>query len=259
MALTTNFSGLASGIDTNALVKAIMSQESRGLNRLTTAQTKNKSKSTVITNLKNGINSLNTSMAVLEDKLKTGDATAITAAMQDVVSKFNAVQKIYKDNSTITRGSDGGIVKGPLADDPTLKKMMSDMKTAFSGSTNTATLAYTNPASIGIKTGTDGTLSVETATFQAALANDSNAVKSITGFTNLKSLVSSYTSSTETSPLLRIQRSLELQDKSISAQIFNTESMLATKEKLLKAQFSKMETVIAQLKASSGSIFNTTA
>jgi len=259
MALTTNFSGLASGIDTKALTEAIMSQESKGLDRLTAQQTKNKSKSTVVTSLKNGMNSLNTSLAVLDDKLKSGDSAAITAAMQDVVTKFNAVQKIYKDNSTITRASDSSIVKGPLADDPTIKNMMSQLKLDFSGSKNTATLAYSNPASIGIKTGVDGTLSMDTAAFQAALTNDKEAVKSISQFNNLKDTISKSTSSTTGSTILQLQQNIDSQNKILSSQILTKQSQLAVKESMYKAQFTKMETAIAQLKAASGFLFNASA
>lgn len=254
--LTTNFSGLATGIDTKALVAAIMAQESLGLNKLTAKETENTNKSTIINSLKSGINTLNTSLAVLNDKLKTGDATAITAAMQSVVNNFNAVQKIYNDNSSITKGSDGSIVKGPLADDPTIKNLMSQMESDFRDSKNTATLAYSNPASIGIKTAADGTLNLDTATFQAALTNDPNAVKSIAGFTSLQTLLGSATASNPDSALMRVQNGITMQNRTLDAEISSTQARLAIRESMLNAQFSKMETVVAQMKASTGSLFN---
>lgn len=258
MTLTTSFAGISTGLNTDALVAAVMSQESRGLDRLTATQTKNSKKLTVVGSLKTGINSLNVSLAVLHDKMNTGDSASITTAMQDVVTKFNAVQNLYKDNATVTRGSDGSIVLGPLAKDPMIKQMMNDIKLDFSGSKNMTGSSLSNSASIGIKTGADGNLSMDTATFQTDLANDPNGVKSITDYSSLKALTTSYTASTPDSKILIIQKTIEDQNKTLAIQISNTQSKLDVRETLLKAQFSKMETTIAQLKAASSSLFSVT-
>jgi flagellar capping protein FliD len=164
------------------------------------------------------------------------------------------VEKLYKDGSTVSKGSDGAIVQGPLYGDPILKGMMSQIKTAFSGSTSQVTSSYTNPASIGVKTGVDGNLAVDSAAFQAAWVSNPGAVKSIAGFTNLREIVGKDTASTADAPILQIQQRIETQNKLLSSQIENATQQLSRREEALRAQFSRMETVIAQLKAASGSL-----
>lgn len=104
------------------------------------------------------------------------DKGAITSAMQDVVSKFNALVKTYKDAT---------VSGGPLANDPSVRSFITQVRAAFSGVPDglPATASLTSTADLGLKTNRDGTLSLDTAALQAALDRDPAAAKRIFAFT----------------------------------------------------------------------------
>lgn len=104
------------------------------------------------------------------------DKGAVTSAMQDVLSKFNAVLKTYKDASG---------TGGALANDPSVRGFISRVRSALAGSPAglPASSAFTSTADLGIKTGRDGSLSLDVTAFQAALDKDPAAAKRIFAFT----------------------------------------------------------------------------
>lgn len=104
------------------------------------------------------------------------DKGAITSAMQDVVSKFNALVKTYKD-ATVSGGA--------LANDPSVRSFITQVRAAFSGVPDglPATASLTSTADLGLKTNRDGTLSLDTAALQTALDRDPDAAKRIFAFT----------------------------------------------------------------------------
>lgn len=104
------------------------------------------------------------------------DKGAITSAMQDVISKFNALVKTYKD-ATVSGGA--------LANDPSVRSFITQVRAAFSGVPDglPATASLTSTADLGIKTNRDGTLSLDTAALQSALDLDPAAAKRIFAFT----------------------------------------------------------------------------
>ena len=123
--------------------------------------------------LKQGGQTGSTSLTVAQDK-----ATA-TAGVQDVITKFNALIKIYKDASTTTKDTDGSAIQGPLANDASTRGIISQIRATLTGTSAglPGTSAYQIPASLGIKTLSDGTLSLDTTVFQAAIDKDPTAAK----------------------------------------------------------------------------------
>lgn len=104
------------------------------------------------------------------------DKGAITSAVQDVVSKFNALVKAYKDASASG---------GALANDPSVRGFLSQVRAALSGSPAglPATASLTSTADLGIKTNRDGSLSLDATALQSALDKDPAAAKRIFAFT----------------------------------------------------------------------------
>lgn len=104
------------------------------------------------------------------------DKGTITSAVQDVVSKFNALVKATKDASG---------VGGALANDPSVRSFLSQVRSALSGSPAglPASATLTSTADLGLKTNRDGTLSLDTAALQSALDKDPAAAKRIFAFT----------------------------------------------------------------------------
>jgi len=120
--------------------------------------------------LKQGGQTTSTTLTVAQDK------GSITTAMQDAISKFNALLKTYKDAS-----GTGGI----LANDPSVRSFITQIRAALSGSPAglASSASFTSTADLGIKTNRDGTLSLDTTVFQAAIDKDSAAAKRIFAFT----------------------------------------------------------------------------
>jgi len=82
-----------------------------------------------------------------------------------------------KDTSTDT----GDVIQGPLSNDATARTVMAQIRSTLMGSATglPGTATYSSTGSLGIKTATDGTLSLDTTIFQAALDKDPDAVKKV--------------------------------------------------------------------------------
>lgn len=118
--------------------------------------------------LKQGGQTGSTTLTVAQDK------TAATSGMQDVITKYNALLKTYKDASTSTRDTNGYILQGPLANESTSRSIMSQIRSTLTGTSAglPGTSAYSTAANLGVKTLADGTLSLDTSVFQAAIEKD---------------------------------------------------------------------------------------
>jgi flagellar hook-associated protein 2 len=102
----------------------------------------------------------------------TQDTDAATKDMQDVVTKFNAILTNY--NTATATG-------GPLFGDGTARTLLASIRSSLTGSP--AGLPVSNrlnsAASLGVKTNKDGSLSLDTKMFQAAMSSDPEAAKSV--------------------------------------------------------------------------------
>ncbi len=123
--------------------------------------------------LKQGNQTGATTLTVAQDK-----ATA-TNGMQDVITKFNTLLKVYKDAAASTKDSDGAVIQGALSNDATSRTIISQIRAALTGASSglPGSAAYQTPASLGVKTQSDGTLSLDATVFQAALEKDPAAAK----------------------------------------------------------------------------------
>ncbi|HEY3399496.1 MAG TPA: flagellar filament capping protein FliD [Geothrix sp.] len=128
--------------------------------------------------LKQGGQTGTTTLTVAQDK-----ATA-AAGMQDVITKFNALLKVYKDASTSTKDSNGTILPAALAGDASSRAIISQIRSTLTGASAglPGTSAYSSPAGLGVYTLADGTLSLNTSTFQAAIEKDPAAAKRLFTF-----------------------------------------------------------------------------
>jgi len=119
-----------------------------------------------------------TTLTVAQDK------TAATAGMQDLLTKYNALLKVYKDAAASTKESDGSITPGALTGDSTARSVMNQVRAALGGAADglSASAPYKSGAELGIKTNVDGTLSLDVTAFQAALDKDPDAVKRVFSF-----------------------------------------------------------------------------
>jgi len=100
------------------------------------------------------------------------DTTTATTAMQAVISGFNTMLGTYNTDSA---------AGAPLAGDSTARSMIATIRAALAGTPAgmASTAKFNSAASLGISTNKDGTLSLDTAAFQTALATDPVAAKNV--------------------------------------------------------------------------------
>jgi flagellar hook-associated protein 2 len=117
-------------------------------------------------NLKQGGQTTPTTLTVALDK------GTITSALQDVVTKFNALVTSYKNASA---------AGGALVNDSPTRSFISQIRAALAGSPAGlgAGATFTSAADLGLKTNRDGTLSLDTAALSTALDKDPDAAKRI--------------------------------------------------------------------------------
>jgi flagellar hook-associated protein 2 len=121
------------------------------------------------------------------------DKAAVTTAMQAVVTKYNAFYSDYKAGTSPTTDASGVATNGVFQNDSAIRGMIDQVHQAIMGAPTglSATADFNGAASVGLKTNRDGTLSLDTTAFSAALDKNANGVANV--FNN---------SGTSTSPLL---------------------------------------------------------
>ena len=102
------------------------------------------------------------------------DTGAASAGMQTVITNYNTLMTTYKTASASTKNADGSINQAPLGGNQTASGIIAQIQAALTGTSAGlgGTSAYTNLASLGVTTNTDGSLSLNTVTFKNALTND---------------------------------------------------------------------------------------
>lgn len=137
----------------------------------------------VIFTLKQGGQTGTTTLTVAQDK------TTATAGMQDVITKYNALLKIYKDAAASTKDTNGTILQGALSGDDTSRSILSQIRTTLTGASAglSSSATFQNAAGVGVKTNADGTLTLDTTAFQAAVEKDPAGVMRLFSFTGSSS------------------------------------------------------------------------
>lgn len=192
--------------------------------------------------------------------LKSADATKTTTftvgtnrdglknAVSELVGKFNALYKIYKDNA----GSGGA-----LAGDTTLRTILTQVRGYLTGSPEgiASDAAYRSGTELGLKTERDGTLGFDSNAFLTALDKDPAAVEAV--FNKAYTAFQSY-ASTVTSPgsgnLATILQAIDDQNNRLATQIATQQTRLNRRRETLQAQFSRLETLVGQLQAAGQSL-----
>jgi flagellar hook-associated protein 2 len=128
--------------------------------------------------LKQGGQTGTTTLTVAPDK------AGATTAMQDVLAKYNQLVKDYKTASTSTKNADGSINQAPLAGDASTRGLMANLQATLLGASAGLPSGSTYKAlsSLGITTQGDGTLGLNTITFQNAMGNDLTSVMNLFRF-----------------------------------------------------------------------------
>lgn len=111
------------------------------------------------------------------------DVSAATTAVQNLITQFNTMLKAYKTASTPVDDGSGNITQQPLESDSVARSLINQARTALSGAVDgiSSDAKYRSGSSIGIKTNSDGTLSLDANAFKNALNDDPVAVGRVFG------------------------------------------------------------------------------
>jgi flagellar hook-associated protein 2 len=181
------------------------------------------------------------------------DTTAASTAINQFVTDFNTLIGDLNTQFTDTAGSG----EGPLAQDPTVQSLQSDLLGAlgFTSTTGSGSSATTTSlASLGITVNTDGTLSVNSSTLNGALTNNFSSVQnffqgtSLNGFANsLNQQLTSFISPADGAFTVDLQ-SMQTEFTGLQSDITNFQNNVITPLKAqLQTQFSAAEIALQQL------------
>lgn len=183
------------------------------------------------------------------------DTSGITAAIQNFIKDYNAVQSYISSQQTVTTASDGTVTAGLLTGDQTANDIASSLRSlSFSGgfapgSSNTISTL----SALGIQTNSkDNTLSLSDSTaLDSALANNLNGVKAFfSDPTNgLATQLNNYINSAigDNGTLLVHEGTLSSQSGDITTQISNLENKITSDTSQWTTEFENMEQAQAQV------------
>ena len=202
--------------------------------------------------LKQGGQTGTTTLTVAPDK------TGATTAMQDFITKYNQFVKDYKTASTSTKNADGSVNQAPLAGDSSARTLVMNLRAALvSTSTGMPTgSAYKSLSSMGITSQADGSLTMNTISFQNAMVSDLASVQ--LNFSqglgqSARSLITTFTGM-GAGGVTTLLNSITIQNKNLDVQVQSAQSRLDTETKNLKAKFARMESLVGQMRASAGAL-----
>jgi len=174
------------------------------------------------------------------------DKDSVVKAYQDVVDKFNAAYKAYK-NAT----GKGGAFSG----DTSLQSMFSQLRTSMTGVIEDGGRVVGSSAILGMKTERDGTLSLDTKKLEEALKENPDMVGKVFDKASSASkdfidrLTSSYGGT-----LTSVINGIDSTNTSLNKQIDVLQARLDRRKEVLTAQFGRMESLIGQLQSAGQSL-----
>lgn len=187
----------------------------------------------------------------------SGDSETVKGRVQAFVEAYNKVLSLL--HSQFVRDADGGV--GVMFGDGTLRGLLSRLQLAVGEPVSQNASELATLFQIGIKTSSDGTLSVDEVRLDEALAADMSGVvglftqESVGLAARFSSVAADYTDFVS-GILVQRQKGLDSRRENLSDQIARMEQRVADYEKLLVQQFTYLETVVSQLKAQQTSLLN---
>jgi flagellar hook-associated protein 2 len=184
------------------------------------------------------------------------NAAEISTAVNQFVTDYNTALGLVNAQFTVASGS---TTEGALASDPTIVTLQSTLEGALNFVATPATGTTTSVSTLndlGITAGTDGTLSVDTATLNSALANNSSDVQNffegtaLNGFANsVNTALNSFTEPANGAFTVDLS-GISATNADLTTQISNFETnYIANQQTVLTAMYSAAEVALQQLPA----------
>jgi flagellar hook-associated protein 2 len=184
------------------------------------------------------------------------NAAEISTAVNQFVTDYNTALGLVNSQFTVASGS---TTEGALASDPTIVTLQSTLEGALNFVATPATGTTTSVSTLndlGITAGTDGTLSVDSATLNSALANNSSDVQNffegsaLNGFANsVNNALNSFTEPANGAFTVDLS-GISATNADLTTQISNFETnYIANQQTVLTAMYSAAEVALQQLPA----------
>src|SRR5579862_1020558 len=179
------------------------------------------------------------------------DTTTIQSNIASLVSAYNTLLGVFNtlggyDSSTSTAG--------PMMGSGLLQNIQSQMSEALYSIVPTGSSTYNSLASIGITTGSDGTLSINQTTLQNALSTNLNAVSSLFSGTNgiASTLNTQITQELGSGGAISDEsNSLTQQENALTTQSNNLNTHMSALSASLTQQYSSLNTLLSSLQTTS--------
>jgi flagellar hook-associated protein 2 len=195
------------------------------------------------------------------------DTTAVTSALTAFITSFNSVGDLLDSLTSTTPGTSGGTAgtASPLAGDPTAMTMFLSMRdTLFqafgSGTVNSLGSMGLNTGAVGAAVGTTNRLQLDQTKLTSALTTDPNSVANLldsaTGpMTALLTQVTTYEDPSNQNAYIQAHEAGLTSDiTDIKSREADQQSMIDTYTAMIEAQYTAMETTLAQLQSQSSQI-----
>jgi flagellar hook-associated protein 2 len=179
------------------------------------------------------------------------DGAAMRAKLEKVVSSYNDMLSYY--NTSRTFNAETG-ASGPLVGESTTRRAVEDLGGLVSSSYTVPGSNLRSLAELGISTGRDGKLTLDTAAFDKAYAADSASVEAfLTDKASALEAVAVRIEDTyvdaDAGILVNRTEGLDSTIEDLDEQIAKAEERLASQAKLLRAQFTAMETTLGRIQS----------
>lgn len=193
------------------------------------------------------------------------DTAAVKADVEAVVTAFNDLIAFVGEQSAVTQdttSTDRDVSAGPLAFDGTVRGVIDGLRTAISSAVDDLAGSYSLLAEAGVTSTRDGTLKLDAAALEAALAADETAVSELFGGSGASGgvfdRVHDYLSGVTGAGGL-----LEVRTKGVSASITSLlerieagERQVAAFEQNLRDTFTNLELLVSRLQSQGAFLVN---
>ena len=250
LSIVSNSSGAASNITisqdtTIGFTQAVAGQDAS----LTVDGIPIDSASNTVTGAVNGVtfNLVGASPGTPVDVVISPDVNSASTAISNFVSAYNQV--VGDVNTQFTVGANG--MEGPVAGDPTIRMLQSDLLSA--GGYSTDSNAVATLGDLGITMNDDGTLTLDSATLNNAIQSNFSAVESFlegassNGFVNfLSNQLTSLTDATNGAFTVDLQ-SLSNENTDLQNQINNYQPYIQQQQTYLTNEFNQADIALEEL------------
>ncbi|MDR1840664.1 MAG: flagellar filament capping protein FliD [Holophagales bacterium] len=171
------------------------------------------------------------------------DTSSIVSAFQDVISKYNTAMQSYKNNSGVFSG------------DATMRTIFTQLRSSISGAVQGGDGDMWSSAVLGLTTGRDGTLSLDTKKLEESLQSNPEAVGKV--FDKMSKDSKTFIDGLTTSgggTITNLISSIDTANTNLSKQIETIQARLDRRKETLTAEFARLETLIGQMQSAGQSL-----